>query len=93
MRLGDRRQLALYLSPMIYADVDLRTDPRRQTDLYLAPATVGFELLLGRGASVFAEIGPVWGINGTETNKGVLYEGDWFPVGQLGAAVRFPPAD
>ncbi|MFN2169484.1 MAG: PEP/pyruvate-binding domain-containing protein, partial [Anaerolineae bacterium] len=62
VRLGDRRQLALYLSPMIYADVDLRTDPRRQTDLYLAPATVGFELLLGRGASVFAEIGPVWGI-------------------------------
>jgi hypothetical protein len=92
VRLGDRRQLALYLSPMFYADVDLRT-PQRQTDLYLAPATVGFELLLGQGASVFGEIGPVWGINGTETHRGKLYEGDWFPVGQLGVAVRFPPGD
>ncbi len=87
VRLGARRRTALYLGATFYAEVDLRT-PARQTDLFLVPASLGIERLVGRGVSVFAEIGPVWMINGTETADEVLYQGSWFPVGQFGFAVR-----
>lgn len=86
VRFGSRRQAAIYLSSIFYAEVDLHT-PTRQTDLFWVPASVGLEYLLGRGVSVFFELGPVWMINGTETADQVLYDGAWFPVGQLGVAV------
>lgn len=89
LRLGRRLELALYLSSIFYAEVDIRS-PARQTDLFWVPLSAGLEYRGENGVSVFAELGPVWMINGTETDKGLLYEGSWFPVGQIGMAIRLP---
>ena len=88
LRLGQARRHVLYLETQVYVDIDLRT-PRRQTDYYLAPASLGYEAMITRWSSVFVELGFVISLNGTETHAGLLYEGDLFPMGQVGAAVRF----
>lgn len=86
LRLGRARTMALYVNTFVYFDIDLRT-PRRQTDIYLSPASVGFEALLGRRVSLFIEVGFGIGLNGTETNRGLLYVSDIFPIGELGLAL------
>lgn len=82
VRLGQGRALALYVSSYLYLDIDLRS-PRRQTDVYVAPASLGLETRHGRLA-VFVEVGFGIGLNGTETDRGLLYVSDLFPIGKLG---------
>jgi len=83
LRLGQRRSLALYVNSFVYLDIDLRT-PQRQTDVYLAPASLGLEARLGRRFSAFLELGFAIGLNGTQTHTGLLYVSDIFPIGKLG---------
>lgn len=87
VRLGSRRAIALYLSSLLYVDLDLRR-PERQDDLYVGPLTLGLEAMIGERLSFFFEAGFVISVNGTETDRGLLYEGDLFPTGQLGLAYR-----
>ena len=89
VRFGDRKRRALYFSALFYVDFDLRS-PRRQTDLYLLPAIVGFESLIGTRFNFYVEAGLALSLNGTETPKGVLYAGDAFPVVKAGLAWRIP---
>jgi len=88
LRLGEARRRVLYLNSTFYADFDLHT-PRRQTDLYVMPAGLGFETMIGEHASFFLEAGMTYSINGMELADGsVLYENDWFPVFKIGTALR-----
>ena len=88
LRLGEARRRVLYLNSTFYADFDLHT-PRRQTDLYVMPAGLGFETMVGEHASFFLEAGMTYSINGMELADGSkLYEGDWFPVFKIGTALR-----
>ncbi len=86
-RLGHNKQRVVYLVTELYIDQDLHT-PRRQNDFYLSPANLGFETAVGDVASFFVEGGAIWAINGMETEDGVKYEGDWFPVLKIGLALR-----
>lgn len=87
VRLGRDRRHALYLSTILYIDFDI-TNRDRQVDWYLIPASLGYEAVLGRQGNFFIEVGMAYSINGTETPHGLLYEGDWFPMGSLGVAYR-----
>jgi hypothetical protein len=86
-RFGQKKDKVVYLVTDFYIDQDLHT-PRRQNDYYLSPANLGFETTVGGHASFFVEGGAIWAINGMETEGGVKYEGDWFPVLKLGLALR-----
>ena len=86
LRLGQRRDMALYINSFVYLDIDLRS-PQRQTDVYLAPASLGFEALLGSHISVYIELGFAIGLNGTETYRGTLFVSDIFPIGEIGLAL------
>lgn len=86
LRLGQRRDMALYINSFVYFDIDVRS-PQRQTDVYLAPASLGFEALLGSHFSVYIELGFAIGLNGTETYKGKLFVSDIFPIGEIGLAL------
>ncbi len=87
-RLGRQRNKAFYLNTTFYIDLDLRT-PHRQTDFYLVPAALGYEMNLALHFNIFVELGLGIALNGTETYKGVLYKGDLFPLGKLGGAFLF----
>lgn len=88
LRLGDARDKSIYLVTQFYIDLDLHED-RRQTDYYVAPALFGFESVLGSYSNLFIQAGAAYSINGMEMADGeILYEGDWFPVVQLGFGYR-----
>lgn len=86
-RFREARDRTLYLTTLFYIDRDLRT-PTRQTDYYVAPAILGFEMIFNTYWNFFAEAGWVYSINGMETYKGVLYAGQGFPVVKIGVALR-----
>lgn len=86
-RFGDKKDKAVYLVTEFYIDQDLHT-PRRQNDYYLGPAHLGFETAIGKHANFFVEAGVIWAINGMETEDGIKYENDWFPVLKIGMAAR-----
>lgn len=88
-RFGLHRRRAIYLTTEVYADFDLG---RRgyQTDAYVAPATVGFETIIGRSWNFFVEAGVLISLNGWQTSRGVISpDGDIFPVGSIGLAYRW----
>ena len=90
MRLGKnhkQQKQVLYLSTQFYFDFDLHEE-RRQTDIYIAPAVIGFETFIGKYGSFFIEAGAMMSINGMETDTEILYEKQWFPIGKLGFALR-----
>jgi hypothetical protein len=89
VRLGAQRRHVLYLDTIFYVDFDL-TNSGRQVDLYLVPAVLGYEVVIGAQWNFFIEAGFAWSINGTETRYGLLYAGDVFPVATIGFAYRFP---
>lgn len=94
-RFGKTREKALFLTTKLYIDQDLR-EPRRQYDYYLAPAHIGYEMVIGKYTNFFIEAGVMWSINGSEVEQEVngnreivnKYKGDWFPVMQIGFAAR-----
>lgn len=87
IRVGPQRRHVLYLDTIFYADFDLLRRGR-QVDLFLLPAVLGYEFVIGDQWNFFVEAGFVWCINGTETPRGLLYEGDLFPVATIGFANR-----
>ncbi len=88
-RLGEERRSVLYLLSTFYVEWDMHANTDRQTDLYLIPASLGIEAMVGDHANFFLELGMAYSINGTEFADGsTLYEGDWFPVFKLGTALR-----
>jgi hypothetical protein len=87
-RFGQKKDKAIYLTTRFYIDQDLRS-AGLQTDYYFMPGILGFETVIGKYGNFFVDAGAAWSINGMETpDKGVLYEGDWFPIMKLGFAVR-----
>lgn len=86
-RLGAKKDKALYLNTVWYADYDLHS-PRRQNDYYIAPANIGFETAISEKANLYVEAGMTYAINGMETYAGVLYKNTWFPTFRLGIAAR-----
>lgn len=87
VRLGDSRRHVLYLDTIFYADFDV-TRSDRQVDMYLIPASLGYEVVLGANWNFYIEAGFIYSINGTQTRYGTLYEGEFFPVGAIGFAYR-----
>ena len=88
-RFGAHRRRVLYINTQVYWDFDLRGEGR-QTDLYVFPATLGFESIVGRNWNVFAEAGLIISVNGWETDTGVISQnGDLFPTASFGFAYRF----
>jgi len=88
-RFGLHRRRVIYINTEVYGDFDLM---RRgyQNDLYVAPAILGFETILGRNWNFFIEAGVLLSINGWQTHNGVISSGgDVFPVGSIGFAYRW----
>jgi len=90
LRFGKHRRRALYLNSIVYGDFDLRGEGR-QIDVYVYPATLGFETILGRNWNFFLELGVIISINGWEVADKVIISknGDVFPSGSIGFAYRF----
>lgn len=90
VRFGKHRRRGLYLNTIIYGDFDLRGQGR-QIDVYVYPATLGFETILGRNWNFFLELGVIISINGWEVANDVVISenGDIFPSGGFGFAYRF----
>jgi hypothetical protein len=87
-RFGQKKEKAIYLTTRFYIDQDMRSANLRN-DYYFMPGIVGFETIIGKYGNFFVDAGAAWSINGMETpDRGVLYEGDWFPIMKLGFAVR-----
>jgi hypothetical protein len=87
IRLGKKRDKVLYYDTLFYVDIDLHS-PRRQTDFYIGPVILGYEMMIGKFLSFFIEAGWIISLNGMETDKGLYYDGDSFPVGKIGIAFR-----
>jgi hypothetical protein len=88
-RFGNHRRRVIYVNTIFYTDFDL-TGRGWQTDLYLFPATIGFETIVGKQWNFFLEAGTIISLNGWETDLGIISaNGDFFPAGQLGFAYRF----
>jgi hypothetical protein len=87
LRFGKGKRKNFYLNTSFYVDQDLH-DPRRQTDYYLRAAALGFETVVSKFGNFFVDAGMILSINGMETTRGVLYEGDWFPVMRIGFGAR-----
>jgi glycosyltransferase involved in cell wall biosynthesis len=88
-RFGNHRRRVLYINTQVYWDFDLRGEGR-QTDLYVFPAMVGFESIIGHHWNLFFEAGLIMSINGWETADRVISEdGDMFPTASFGFAYRF----
>jgi hypothetical protein len=88
-RLGAHRRRVLYLTSQVYWDFDLRGQGR-QIDLYVFPATLGFESIIGKRWNIFVEAGLILSINGWEVkNRVISPNGDMFPTASFGFAYRF----
>jgi hypothetical protein len=89
-RFGLHRRRSIFLTTQIYGDFDLR-GKGIQSDLYIFPATLGFETILGRNWNFFVEAGVIISVNGWELSDGTVMSagGDFFPTASLGFARRF----
>jgi hypothetical protein len=90
LRFGNHRRRAMYLTSQVYGDFDLR-GKGIQPDLYIYPATLGFETVLGQNWNFFFEAGVILSINGWELSDGTIMSknGDLFPTASMGFAYRF----
>jgi hypothetical protein len=96
LRFGKHRRRSMYLTTQVYGDFDLR-GKGIQPDLYIYPATLGFETILGRNWNFFFEVGVILSINGWQLSDKTMMpihptiggKGDFFPTGSMGFAYRF----
>jgi hypothetical protein len=87
LRLGPRKDKAVYLNNVIYMDFDMHS-PRRQNDFYVSPANLGFETMINERGNLYIELGMTYSINGMQTYAGKMFENTWFPAFRVGVAVR-----
>ncbi len=87
-RLGKKRNKVIYLNTQFYIDKDL-SDYDRQTDYYVTPLTLGYEMMIKEKMNFFIQAGYTYGITGMETHAGLKYKKDWFVSGKIGFAFRF----
>jgi hypothetical protein len=77
VRLGTSKKSALFFNSMVYIDRDLH-QPRRQTDYYVSPISIGIEIAPSALMRVFLEARLLHSINGSDSGDKVIFEGEWW---------------
>lgn len=84
-----KQKNAITITTEFYWDYDLR-GKKIQNDFYFAPATIGYERILGKYGNFHIEAGAVYTKTGSQmgASSEIIYKKSWFAAGKIGFGFR-----